>query len=196
MGRRIMKTRTALLALLLAACVSRPALAQVPNIQVYSDPSFTNPFIGCLGGNGTVLHPLYVVLNNWSEPFSAVDFSISFAAGMAWVTDILPDPTGSVLIGQSPTGVAVAWGGCCLPDPTVGQVLLLMPQVVAFGEDCCEGFPNPYVQVRGYMNKQNPTVVRYPDFTEFPVLGLTSILCEPPVATESTTWGGIKALYR
>ena len=185
------------LVLLVVFLASEPmsAAAQIPYVHVYSDPAFDDNFIGCPPSNAQLGTPLllYVVLHNWTEPFSAVDFSIIFPNELVYVADIAVDPVGSVMIGTSPSGIAIAWGGCCLPDASTGTTLLLTILVLtAPGCNCHDA-----IRVSGYgpLSKSNPTLVRYPDFSEVQLYGMSSGMCgTTPV--EPTTWGKVKSLYR
>ncbi|HET6347717.1 MAG TPA: hypothetical protein VFH88_01405 [Candidatus Krumholzibacteria bacterium] len=181
--------------LILMGGVIRPAKAQVPYLRIYSSDKYDRSCITCPPLN-TLVH-LYVVLEGWTEPFSAIDFTIDYGEGLYWAWDDLAYPDGTVTIGYSPTGIAIAWGTCCLPDPSSGETLVLKP--VVLGTPWC--VPNTPVKVKGYgygtpaIEKPYPTVVRYPDLTEVSVYGLDSYIC-PPIAVEPTTWGAVKALYR
>jgi len=188
-----MKTALAgVLAGALAGLVAGSAMAQVPNVQVYFDPNWTQTQSNC--------HPqgppeeLYVVCNNWNMSVSGVDFSISYPPALAWLTDNPPDEY-SAQVGQSPTGVAVAWGDCC-PQNGFLPFLALKP-LVLWGEcDCNLG---PYaIAVGGYtpLGKTHPSAVRTGDFVEFSGVGMTSLICPGQIAVESSTWGAVKALYR
>ena len=179
--------------ILIGGAVS-PAKGQIPLVRIYSTDQFDQSCIDCAAPNTLV--QLYVVLENWTQPFSAIDFTIDYGSGLYWAWDDLAYPDGTVTIGNSLSGIAIAWGTCCLPDPSSGRTLVLKPWVLATNH-CV-----PYAPVRvhgfGYgssVEKPYPTVVRYPDFTEVAVAGLDSYMC-PIIAVESTTWGSVKALYR
>jgi hypothetical protein len=85
-----------------------------------------------------------------------------------------------------------------MPDPSSGRTLLLTPLVLVAQQCDCGG--NPFfgpIVVKGYapLGKEYPSLIRYPDLTEVSVVGYTSLMCGP-VATEPTTWGKVKSLYR
>lgn len=192
------KALAGVLAVALAGLMAGSAIAQVPNVQVYFDATLTQAQAdpSCPGGN-TGPYALYVVFNNWNMNITAVDFSISFPPSMAWVGDQSPleDASLTSIVGQSPTGVAVAWANCCDQDGFL-PVLALRPLFV-WQECTCTGGPQSLV-VGGYtpLAKLNPTAVRKEDFVEFEGVGLTSLVCPGPIATETSTWGQVKALYR
>jgi len=200
------KALAGVLAVALAGLMVGSAMAQVPNVQVYFDASWTQTQADCPGGAPFAGPPveLYVVMNNWNMNISAVDFSISYPLALLWVADNLPDSEGlSVSIGQSPTGIAVAWANCCPPDGFL-PVLALKPLVLWGICDCNNhtvGDPNAMPQalvVGGYgaLGKTNPTAVRKEDFVEFNGVGMTSLICPGPIAVQPSTWGQVKALYR
>jgi hypothetical protein len=193
------KALAGVLAVALAGVMAGSAIAQVPNVQVYFDPGFSDTQASCPGGPpGTVLSDVYVVMNNWNMNVTGVDFSISYPPSLIWLADNVPDPLTMATIGQSPTGIAIAWANCCTQDGFL-PILALIPAVLYGNCDCNSG-PKPIV-VHGYLHgmpggKPGPTAVRREDFAEFPGLGMTSLICPGQIATEQSTWGQVKALYR
>lgn len=187
------KALAGVLAVALAGLVAGSAMAQVPNVQVYFDANWTQTQRDCPDGPQPPFF-LYVVMNNWNMNVSAVDFSISYPPALVWIADTLDDPGTSTLIGDSPTGVLVGWGGCCVQDGF--QPILALKPFVQWGPCVCPG-PQALV-VGGYtpLGKPSPTAVRYEDFSEHAGIGMTSLICPGPIAVQSSTWGGVKALYR
>jgi hypothetical protein len=106
-------------------------------------------------------------------------------------------------IGSSPGGIIVGWGGCCIPDGFL-PIVALKPFVQWGVCDCLNhnvGDPNAMPQaivVGGYTphGKTTPTAIRLEDFSEVAGVGMTSLVCPGPIAVQSSTWGGVKALYR
>jgi hypothetical protein len=169
------------------------AKAQVPSVQVYFDAAHTQWFRGC-GAAGT-LDSVYVVMNNWNMNVSGVDFSISLPPSMIYLADRLPNPATQTKIGISPTGIAITYANCC---PLNGFVSNDVLHTLFYWVPCdCANGPSAVI-VGGYtpLGKTQPTAIRKEDSQEFPGLGMTSILCGPPMATEPSTWGRVKALYR
>jgi len=193
------KALAGVLVVALVGVLAGSAMAQVPNVQVYFDPAFTQTQAQCPGGApGTVISSLYVVMNNWNMNITGVDFTIIYPPVLTWLADQLPDPSTQVSIGTSPAGVAIAYANCCFLNGFAPQ-LVLMPQVLWGACDCNQG-PQSLV-VQGYAwgtpyQKATPTAIRKEDFAEFPGVGLTSLICPGAIATEATTWGQVKALYR
>lgn len=196
------KALAGVLAVALAGLMAGSAIAQVPNVQVYFDATFTqaqsDPDCPGAPGAGPPVN-LYVVFNNWNMNVTAVDFSISYPASMAWVGDQSPlnDASLTTIIGQSPTGVAVAWANCCAQDG-FQPVLALKPLVIWLQCACTPGGGPQALVVGGYtpLAKPNPTALRKEDFVEFAGVGMTSLVCPGVIATEQSTWGQVKALYR
>jgi hypothetical protein len=172
------------------------ALGQVPNVQVYFDPLYHNTQSDCPAEPPPGPVPLYVVMNNWNMWIRGVDFSIEYPGALIWVADLPPNEN-AVVVGQSGgimnAGVAVAWN--IAQDGTI-PVLALMP-LVLWGNCNCSIGPQALV-VEGYnpLGKTHPTATRDVDFVEFPGVGMTSLVCPGGIATEPTTWGQVKALYR
>lgn len=181
------------------------ATAQVPNIQIYfnGNPafnSFNSTQANCeFPGNA---RDLYVVLNNWNMFVQGVEFSIDYPAALFPAGETAPANT--LTIGSSPSngghgGVAIAWQ---LPQNGFVPLLALTAHVFETADCNCSGGPYALV-VRGYYygdldngGNVHPQAVRWPDFAELDGVGMTSLICPGPVATEQTTWGGVKALYR
>lgn len=190
------KALAGVLAVALAGVMAGSATAQVPNVQIYFDPAFTQAQTTC--GTAGTLQDLYVVMNNWNFNITGEDFSIDYPAQMTWIADNLPDPLTTVTIGQSPTalgGIAIAYANCCAQDG-FQAVYVLRPMILWGPCDCSQG-PIPLV-VRGYtpLGKTQPSAIRREDFAEFSGVGLTSLICPGFIATEQSTWGQVKALYR
>ncbi|HET6462296.1 MAG TPA: hypothetical protein VFH33_00725 [Candidatus Krumholzibacteria bacterium] len=187
-------TLVAVLVIALVGVVAVSATAQVPNIQVYFDPSHTQTQQLC-GSFGSPV-TLYVVMNSWNMNITGVDFSINYSSALIWLVDNLPDPLTQVSIGQSPTGIAIAYANCCYLN---GQqsVEVLLPLVL--WSPSCDCYNTPYaVVVGGYtpLGKTQPTAIRKEDFQQFSGVGMTSLICDTAFAVEPSTWGQVKALYR
>jgi hypothetical protein len=191
------KALAGVLAVALAGVVVGSAFAQVPNVQVYFNVGYSETQSDCPGtppGAGDPVS-LYVVMNNWNMNVTGVDFSISYPPALIWLADEVPDPGTMNAIGASPSGVAIAWANCCAQDGFL-PILALKPLVLWGNCDCAHG-PQAIV-VGGYtpLNKPQPSAVRKEDFAEFFGLGMTSLICPGSIATEPSTWGQVKALYR
>lgn len=182
------KALAAVLAVALAGVVAT-ANAQVPNVQVYFDPNYSHTQTDCKA-LGTP-DQWYVVMNNWNMWVLAVDFSISYPPAVYFQSDV--PPAGVLFLGNSPTGIALTWS---LPQNGFNPMLALTLNVLWLQCDCAMG-PQP-VRVNGYtpFAKANPTAIRWPDGAELPGVGMTSLICAGLIATDSKTWGGVKALYR
>jgi hypothetical protein len=189
------KALAGVLAVALAGVMVGSAMAQVPNVQVYFDPGYSDTQSDCVTPPGGPPVNLYVVMNNWNMNVTGVDFSISYPPALVWLVDQLPDPVTMNAVGTSPTGIAIAWANCCDQNGFM-PILALLPLVTWGNCDCNQG-PQAIV-VGGYtpQGKPQPTAVRKEDFVEFVGVGMTSLICPGPIATEPSTWGQVKALYR
>jgi hypothetical protein len=184
------------LAIAFVGLMAAGATAQVPFFQVYFDDdsngSYGETQANCGPVNGQ--QNLYLVLLNANTFVAALDYKISFPAGIMWLQDNYPELTGGTLnIGTSPEGNAVAYN-----LPRNGFLPILVITINSLWTGACNGCadgPQPLV-VGGYPGKTSPTFIRWPDIAEFGAVGMTSLLCPGPVSTQSTTWGGVKALYR
>jgi hypothetical protein len=191
------KALAGVLAVAFAGCMAGAAIAQVPYVQVYFDPALQQTQANCPGtppfsGPPVELHVVYI---NWNMQMAEVEFSISYPPSLVYIGDNLVDPDTQAKIGNSDGGIAVATAGCC-PFDGNAPVEVLRPLVIWGNCDCSQG-PQPLV-VGGYtpLGKTQPSAVRRSDFQEFLGIGMTSLVCPGPVATEQSTWGQVKALYR
>ncbi|HET6348067.1 MAG TPA: hypothetical protein VFH88_03195 [Candidatus Krumholzibacteria bacterium] len=191
------KALAGVLAVALIGVLAGSAMAQVPNIQVYFDAAATQTQTDC--GTANTVANLYVVMNNWNFSITGVDFTIEYPSVLTWLGDNLPDPLTQVAIGNSPTGIAIAYANCC-PLDGFTPALCLIPSVLWGPCDCNTG-PKAVV-VHGYgwgtpsIEKPYPTAIRKDDYAEFTGIGMTSLICPGNVAVQETTWGQVKALYR
>ena len=187
------KALAGVLAVALVGVLAGSAMAQVPNIQVYFDQGHSVTQRDC--GQPGNIDSVYVVMNNWNMNVTGVDFSIQYPSAMIWIADNLPDPSTQTKIGQSPTGVAIAYANCCFLNGFLANDVL-HPLFVWGPCDCSTG-PKSIV-VGGYTptGKPKPTAIRKEDFQEVEGVGLTSLICPGAIATEPSTWGQVKALYR
>jgi hypothetical protein len=196
------KALAGVLAVALVGVLAGSAMAQVPNVQIYFDPAFTQTQTICPGGPpGSVVSNLYVVMNNWNMNITGVDFTIQYPPQLIWLADNLPDPSTQVSIGNSPTGIAIAYANCCPLDGF--QASLVLVPLVTWNCDCGQAPPGGYpVVVRGYgygtpsIEKPAPTAIRKEDFAEVTGVGMTSLICPGIIPVEQSTWGQVKALYR
>jgi len=191
------KALAGVLAVALTGVIVGSAIAQVPNVQVYFDPNHTQTQAMCPASPPFSGPPveLYVVMNNWNMNITGVDFSITYPPAMSWLGDNLPDPLTMVSIGNSPTGIAIAYANCCAQDGF--QAVEVLRPLILWGVCDCNQGPQPVV-VGGYapLGKNQPSAVRKEDFAEFSGVGMTSLICPGAIATEQSTWGQVKALYR
>jgi hypothetical protein len=192
------KALAGVLAVAFVGCImAGAAVAQVPYVQVYFDAAFTETQSACQnqpGGSGPPVE-LHVVYINWNMNMAEVEFSISYPASLIYLGDNLVDPDTQAKIGDTPSGIAVATANCC-PFNGFAPVEVLRPLVLWGQCDCLQG-PQSLV-VGGYtaFGKIKPSAVRKEDFVEFEGVGMTSLICPGPIATEQSTWGQVKALYR
>jgi len=194
------KALAGVLAVALAGVMAGSAIAQVPNIQVYFDPAHTQAQTMCPGTPPFSGPPveLYVVMNNWNMTITGVDFSIAYPPQLQWIADNLPDPLTSVMLGSSPLGIAIGYANCC-PQDGYQAVEVLRPVVLWGVCDCNQAPPGGYpVVVGGYtaLGKTQPSAIRKEDSAEIAGVGMTSLICPGIIATEQSTWGQVKALYR
>lgn len=183
-----------MLAIAFVGLMAAGATAQVSFFQVYFDDDSNGSFGETQANCGAPLasQNLYLVLLNGNAFVAAVDYQVIFPPALMFVSDEYPTvPGGSLNLGNSRDGNAVSYG---LPRSGFSPMLVTTMSTLWTGQCDC-GYPSPLV-VGGYPGKNSPAFVRWPDYVELSAVGMTSLLCPGPVSTTTTTWGGVKALYR
>jgi hypothetical protein len=171
------------------------ATAQVPFFQAYFDDDSNGSYgeTQAFCGVANNFQNLYLVLQNANTFVAAVDYQVTFPGALLFVQDTYPVvPGGHLNLGNSQGGNAVSYG---LPRSGFSPMLVVTMSTLWTG--ACDCFAGPQALIVGpYPDKTAPAFVRWPDYAEFSAVGMTSLVCPGPVATQSTTWGGVKALYR
>jgi hypothetical protein len=191
------------LAIAFVGLMAAGATAQVPFFQVYfdndSNGSYGETQASCGPVNG--MQSLYLVANNWNMFVAAVDYQVNLplSGAMLYLSETRPVvPGGDLAIGATPAnnsveGLAISYG---LPRNGFVPMLVVTLNVLWTGLCNCSS-PQPLV-VGPFpgVGKTGPSGVRWPDYVELQAIGMTSLLCPGPVSTTTSTWGGVKALYR
>jgi len=192
------------LAIAFVGLMAAGATAQVPFFQVYFDDDSNGSYGETQANCGPVntFQNLYLVALNWNMFVVAVDYQVVLppSGALLFVSDTLPTvPGGSIFLGATPAnnsseGLAISYG---LPRSGFSPMLITTMSMLWTGACNCAQGPQPLV-VGPYpgVGKTTPSGVRWPDYVEFQAVGMTSMLCPGPVSTTTTTWGGVKALYR
>jgi hypothetical protein len=185
MSKRVLITGFALL--LLTLCIA-PASAQVqPFIGAFFNEGLTEETKDC---PGAVLDTLYVAMYNANAFVIGAQYQITYPASMNWLADVGTPPA---TIGITPTGISMGY-----PLPLNGFFPILLHSVLIqwFCQDCTGSVNDQLVVGTHPQFPGSPFWTNWPAFDQFPAIGLTSTICqEPPIATEETTWGKLKALY-
>lgn len=157
-----------------------------PFIAVYFDNYYTQQQTVCKGLG--VADTFYVVARNFPYYLTGAEYQVEYPAGMNFVSDM---STGTVTIGQSPTGISIGFGN----PPRNGFLPVLIEKVrVTWVCLNCSGIEEGEVRVVPHQATGKLGVTKYPDFAYVPGIGLTSLVCSS-VPVEETTWGKVKALY-
>lgn len=186
------KALAVVLAMLLIGVCTGGALAQVPFIQAYFDADYNDTQSPCKTPDSG--SSLYVAALNLNDLVSAVDFKVLFPPALLYVGEAVNAGVNDPVIGNAEIGEAIAWQ---LPKNGFETLLLTRVFVVWTADcDCLQG-PQP-VRVVGYddLYSPHPTAVRWPGGSQFECVGMLSLICPGGVSTATTTWGGVKALYR
>lgn len=171
----------ALSALFVILSFSVPANAQIDELFIYSDAALTQ---SSLDDNTPQTVTLYVA--GYLFGSTGLRFSIKPTSGFTgvWLGDTSP----FAKIGQSPTDIAIAFNDCIYSSSFV--VLTISYQLFGTSAACSELRTAPADGFSSAISLSTGC-----GFAEVPVKTVSSIRISCPVATESTTWGQVKALY-
>lgn len=174
--------RTTLIALAILV-LSTSAQASLWELHIYSDAALTDSNL--IDDSPRIVN-LYVVERGTFRGATGVRFAVEGGPGFTGVW--LSDATTHFKVGTSPIDIAVAYGAC-IPPPIV--VITMTYELFGTSSPCSELRVVPPACCSG---------VVAPDvecsFTEGQITDLRSLRVNCPVATEPTTWGKVKALYR
>jgi hypothetical protein len=124
---------------LLLLCYSAGAGAQT--VALYSDPAFTDPYLG-LGAPGVI--PIYVVVHS-PTPVTAVQYWAPIPNCWEGATYFGDDNQFPVTIGDSQSGIAIAFGDC-LSEPVHVQTINVLVSQPLPSDVCCWFQPQPHPQ--------------------------------------------------
>jgi len=171
------------LSLLLILSVTSSAHAGYWELHIYSDATLTDSTIS---DDSPRIVNIYVVEKGSFRGATGVRFAIEPTPGFTGVW--LGDTTTHFKVGNSPTDVAVGYGAC-IPPPIL--VLTMSYQFFGTSSPCSELRVVPPACCSGVVA---PDVDCF--FAEGQITDLRSLRVNCPVATEPTTWGKVKSLYR
>jgi len=177
------------LLMLILAVLAAPAFAREPvgDISVYADDQGNSCNITDNGGNG--LLTIYIVHKcRVGESATAVRFKIDPPVGSTW--NYLSFASTFTTVGQANSDISVGYGICQSATTITGSALYI--SVVA--SPAC-GYVNLTPGLPGQV------IAAACDFGEHPMDHGQGIVnpngtCQCNVATEPTSWGRVKALYR
>jgi hypothetical protein len=169
------------------------ASAQVPYVQPYFDELHTVTVLNSCPTDP--LGRLYIVAHNWGIFMSAIEYQILYAPQITVLGDFV-DEANILSIGQSPTGISLAWKN----TPGLAFKSLRLQEVSVFYTCTACNDENITITVVKHPASdpaQPDYMIRALDFwqDEFFGVGMTAVIC-PTVPVEETTWGGIKSMYR
>jgi hypothetical protein len=181
------------LAALLVCCLTSPVLGQTEKIGLYADALGTDCSIADTGPGIIEVH----MIHYGSEGSIGVSFRAPKPAcwvGAIWVGDVLSEPF-QALGGTQQAYYDVGYAGCRVSPIHIGKMNYFS---AGTSNPCCE-----YPVLPSYF----PTVISVDCQVPFGAevrIGAGKVTinenencpCNPPVAVEETTWGGVKALYR
>jgi hypothetical protein len=170
-----------LIALLLLLSFAVPARAQDDELFIYSDAALTQ---SSLHDNTPRTVTMYVAGHLFGSAY--LRFAVKPTSGFTGVW--LGDTSSFAKIGQSPTDIQIAFDACIYSTSFV--VLTISYQLFGTSEPCSELRTAPADGFTTALTLSNC------GFAELPVKTVSSIRVNCAVATEPTTWGKVKSLYR
>lgn len=185
-----MRFAISLLLVVIIIGISLPVVAQTPKIQVFYDPAMgplhTNRVCQGVG----VLQTLYVIALDFNTFLSGAEFQLEYPPELVWIADQAVPP---VTLGSTPAGISMGWA---TPLNAFGPVVLCEP-LVMWTCDFCPVFNLHKVNVKPHplFGASNPRVTDWPDNDLIEANGVAAKVCFF-IATEETTWGQIKEIYR
>jgi len=188
--------KTRIRAWLTSICVLAPAVSHAQSdwkLELFSDSQLSSCAVNFTGPG---LFQIHIVHTGSGESF-VVGFALYPPACMTgfWAGDRFD--TQNLILGSSQdnAGVGISYRGCVALPVYLGYVQFY---ATTPSEACCEFRASDPSSVASRLEGGNCE-----DFTAVPIESGRVILnptpncpCESPVAVQSTTWGGIKALYR
>jgi len=152
------------------------------SILIFSDAALTNP---TLADNQPGMKNLYVVNTDF---IASTGLRFRTVAGVGFTGVWLSESSPFITVGKSTKDLSIGFGSCLFAPV---MVLTMTYQFFGTSAACSalsiappDGFPFALCNSGGGC------------IDELPCLGLGSLGVNCPVATESTTWGRVKALYR
>lgn len=174
--------------LILALAITVPASAQVPNLGVFFDTDYTVMAKDCPGAPaGTVLDSCFVVANNVNAWVSAIEFGVTYPAGMAWLGESADSP---LVLGSSPSGVAISYQ---IPANCFASYRVLTVNFVWMCSSCVGGRED--IVIGPHPTTTHIRAVEWQTNNLIDLVGQTSLVCAD-VPVEETSWGKLKSLYK
>ena len=165
----------------LAILLSLPAVAAhaYGDLVIYSDDALTDT---TLNDNAPRIVKLHVVHKNHIGSVG-VRFAVTASPGFTGVW--LADESPYVEIGNSPTDISIGYGTCA---PAGLKILTMTYELFGTSGPCSS---LKVVPAAGFLS-----AICLECFYEYPCCKLGTLHVNCAVATEPTTWGKVKALYR
>jgi hypothetical protein len=168
------------IALLLLLSFAVPASAQ-DELFIYSDAALTQSSL-----DDSTPRTVTVYVAGYLFGSAYLRFSVKPTSGFTGVW--LGDTSSFAMLGQSPTDIQIAFDACIYSTSFV--VLTISYQLFGTSEPCSELRTAPADGFTTALTLSNC------GFAELPVKTVSSIRVNCAVATEPTTWGKVKSLYR
>jgi hypothetical protein len=185
-----------IVALLLLGLTLSTAEAQPSwKIELYGDAEMSNCAIEFSAPGVVRIH----IFHTGDSPSGAIEFALyapECLAGAVWLGDVISEDWLQLGNTQNAAGIAVSYRGCASTPIHIGYVNFYVPTLDL---PCCEMFVSDPVDPGVGIN----AVTCLPENRIYPVAVRSLIIkptpgcpCGQALPVKSTTWGGVKALYR
>jgi len=174
------------------------ALAQVPNVALYTDKALQErEIVGCPEEPpGVIFDTLYVVASGFTMAMASIEYRIDLSPQLGFVGDIVP---AGVAEGFSIDGIRISFA---TPADATGQLLVQKIEFI-YGCEGCKNWKTGItimdvpLRVLPHPGSGKIQAVRWPDIVAIEATGSPAILCPRAGApVEGSTWGAIKSLYQ
>jgi len=194
------KTLSGIIVLLVLFALAPRVTAGTPYLQVYFDDEFLYWSANCPSAPiGTVFQTIYIVGHDFDAWLNAIEYRLVLPPQLFFLGDVIPP--GSLSIGTSPDGIAIAFP---VPLNAYSPVLVSRVSVLWMCDHCLPNQERP-ICFDVYPSSGYLRAVRWPDLSLIYGTSGSAVICatgpgpycaDLPIPVERTTWGHIKAMYR
>jgi hypothetical protein len=143
-----------------------------PKYVVYFDEALTQRTMDSPGAG--MVSTIYIAGQDFDAAFiNGAEYSVDYGTELTWLADF---PTATVRLGNSPTGISLAYGF----DAQPGAKFLLQTALVQWNSDCTAASQNANIRTDAspQTGREFPIATRFPDVSIIAVLPTRSQTCQ------------------